>query len=216
MVDAFRTSVRRNEQPAGRSGEESKMRECIAAWGRKRWPDARVLHELCLGERRIDMLFVRERDIIGFEIKSSRDRLDRLRAQMVEYSRYVPEVWLAVAPRWSDHDEAHRWGNRVIVDAAAGSVDADGAWPPARRAHRDELSINRLLELLWREEAARIAQRTDVIPGAVPTREPLRKILPMLSRLLTGNDILREVCAELRSRPFVGIGSDAARSRERK
>lgn len=189
------------------------MRRAIDVWGRVRWPDSRVLHELVLGERRIDMLFVRERDIIGFEIKSSRDRLDRLEPQMKEYARFVPEVWVAVAERWAEAKEVQRCRNRIVVRPGQEvPVEIGNEWF-SNRPQRDELSISRLLELLWREEAARIAQRTGVIPGIVPTREPLHKIRPMLSRLLTGNEILREVCKELRSRPLVGIGSDAAHGR---
>lgn len=55
------------------------MRRAIEAWGRERWPDARLVHELVVAqERRIDMAFIQPGNIVGIEIKSSRDTLDRL------------------------------------------------------------------------------------------------------------------------------------------
>lgn len=180
------------------------MRAALAAWAHARWPDCRVVHELTLGDGRIDLAFVCRRDIVGVEIKSSRDRLDRLHAQVREYRRFLPEVWVAVAPKWNDHAKhGHHLvyadhGNRLVV--ADGRVDCKRIGKP----YRDELVVSRMLELLWRDEAARIAQRTDVIPGTRPCGEPRYRILPMLARLLTGNDIMREVCTELRARSHAG------------
>jgi hypothetical protein len=67
-----------------------------------------------------------------------------------------------------------------------------------------------MIELLWAEEAARIAHRTDVIPGATPTRDATWKVKRMLARMLSGHEIVKQVCIELRARPLVGRGSDRA------
>jgi hypothetical protein len=181
------------------------MRAAIATWGRARWPGVRVIHELVLGERRIDIAFIGERDLIGFELKSSLDRLDRLREQMKEFRRYLPECWVAAAPKWENAPRLKRQPNVVLV--GAGEVREVDKWP-GWRPYRDELVCSRLLELLWRDEAARIAHRTDVIPSAHHSQLKMGHIKKMLARLLTGNEIIAEVCRELRSRPLVGIGSD--------
>ena len=55
-----------------------------------------------LGDRRIDLVFVLERDLIGVEIKSGADTLARLAGQMKEYRRYLPELWVAAALKWKD------------------------------------------------------------------------------------------------------------------
>jgi hypothetical protein len=188
------------------SGEERAMREAIAAWARARWPDVRIIHELVCDECRIDMAFVRANDLIGVEIKSSRDSLDRLDRQIGTFARRIPEVWIAVAPRWEKKLRARRSGEGYR--RAGTLIVADGRVREARAAERDELVIMQMLDWLWQSEAARIAQRTEVIPGVTPTRAPLRKIRPMLARLLTGNEIIREVCTELRARPAFGMQSD--------
>jgi hypothetical protein len=183
--------------------EELAMRAAVTAWGRARWPDCRVLHELAMGERRIDLVFVAQSDLIGVEIKSGRDRLDRLDGQMKEYGRYLPEVWVAVAPRWRDHEDViHRRGNLLVVPSTGNAFIQKPA--PGERPYRDELVCSRVLELLWYDEAARIAVRTDVVPHRVPKQFRKDKLLKLLARLLTGNQILTEVCRELRERSRAG------------
>ncbi len=186
------------------SADEQSMRAALEAWGRKRWPGCRIIHELCLGERRIDLVFVCEADLIGVEIKSPRDRLDgdRLPGQMREYAFYLPEVWLAVPAAWAQR--AKDCAQNLLLVSDSGEV-AD-YWQ--RKAWRDELVCSRLIELLWREECARIAYRQQVISGPrVGGGFPARTVRKLLARLLTGNEIVREVCTELRARPLVGMGS---------
>jgi hypothetical protein len=125
---------------------------------------------------------------------------------MKEYSRYVPEVWAAVAPKWRDHDEVIHRGNLLVVPTDRPAFVQRPA--PGQKPYRDELVCSRLLELLWYEEAARIAVRTDVIPHRVPKQITRPKVLKLLARLLTGNEIIENVCRELRGRPWVGHRSD--------
>jgi hypothetical protein len=209
MADVSPTSVARA------SGNETlEMCEAVIAWAKQRRPGVRALRELVLGDRRIDLVFVDERDVFGVELKSSRDRLDRLEAQMLEYSRYLPEVWIAIAPKWQAEVE-EMYGlraNRLIVENGTARTlikYQERIGDSGRRPQRDELSIMRLLELLWTGEAARIAERTGIIPGCTHSKQMTApKIKKMLARLMTGNEILEQVCRELRSRPLVGMHSD--------
>lgn len=196
------------------SDEVVAMTHTIAAWAHGRWGDVRVLRELVMGSRRIDLVVVAPTDIVGIEIKSSVDTLARLRGQVAEFRRYVPELWIAAAPKWRDHlDRTYDLhANRAIV--TTDQVETVGnirirPGQPGRKPVRDELSIMRLLELLWRSEVVRIAERTGTFPGASHSQVKSATIKAALARLLTGNEILREVCAELRARPLVGQGSDA-------
>ena len=162
---------------ANTSIEEQEIRVAVEAWGRKRFGDVRVIHELALGERRIDMVFVCRDDIVGVEIKGPKDSLSdgRLPEQLREFNFYLPEVWLAVAPRWLKHTDVKRRRNLLLPTENGIEVVKDkgnGKFRP----ERDEYFCSRLIELLWVEEAARIAQRTDVIPGVTLTREPVWKV----------------------------------------
>jgi hypothetical protein len=205
------TAATRRSQRGNTSLEEQAIRTAVGTWGRKRFGDVRVIHELALGERRIDMVFVGRDDIVGVEIKGPRDSLSdgRLAEQLREFNFYLPEVWLAVAPRWLKHRDVKHRRNLLLPTEQGIEVvkdKRDGRFRP----ERDEFFCSRLIELLWVDEAARIAQRTDVIPGVTLTREPVWKVKRMLARMLSGHEIVKQVCIELRARPLVGRGSDRA------
>lgn len=203
MVDVSHISA-----PRTRSNEELDMREAVAnAWGRARWPDARVVHELVAGECRIDQAFVRPNDLIGVEIKSSQDTLARLNRQASEYDLCFPEWWIAIAPRWRKH-LLEETSPRAVRRAGVLIVDG-GKVEQVRMARRDELVTTHMLRWLWGEEALAIAERTGVWPAARLYRAKRAKVIPMLARLLTGNEIIKEVCHELRARPAFGQRSDA-------
>jgi hypothetical protein len=201
----------KQRQRANTSIEEQEIRAAVETWGRARFGDVRIIHELALGDRRIDMVFVGHADIVGVEIKGPRDSLSdgRLPEQLREFNFYLPEVWLAVAPRWLKHRDVKRRQNLLLPTEEGIEVvkdKRDGKFRP----ERDEFFCSRLIELLWVEEAARIAQRADVIPGVTLTREPVWKVKRLLARMLSGHEIVKQVCIELRARPLVGRGSDRA------
>jgi hypothetical protein len=210
-IPAKPSGVRKRPMRANTSAEEQEIRAAVEVWGRKRFGDVRVIHEFALGDRRIDMVFVCRDDIVGVEIKGPRDSLSdgRLAHQLREFNFYLPEVWLAIAPRWRKHADVRRRRNLLLPGEGGLAVvqdKGDGKFRP----ERDEFFCSRLIELLWVDEAARIAQRTDVIPGVTLTREPTWKVKRMLARMLSGHEIVKQVCIELRARPLVGLGSDRA------
>ena len=180
--------------------------DAVAAWGRAQWPDVRVIREMALGARRVDVLFVMASDLVGVEIKGPKDSTDRLAAQLTEYRYWLPLVYAALDVKFKDKTKGVWIPNLLWID---GQVVTDehakySKWKP----HRDDLCCSRLLDLLWRDEAAAVAVRTGVIPGRVPKQFNRGKILSMLARLLTGHDIVKQVCRELRARQLVGMGSD--------
>lgn len=193
----------------------------VIAWGRSRWANSRVITELVFGKRRIDVLFVQPNDIVGVEIKGKRDTVsgDRLKGQLREFNFYVPELWLAVHEKHRDHNGYRYCGvNRLVVCENGTTIEE-----PKRRLLglrtgpvpdsdplpiRDEMCCSRLLELLWNGECLRIAGRAGIISGPLHAQVRVEHVRKLLARLLTGNDIIREVCTELRERPLVGVGSD--------
>lgn len=189
-------------------GETMIMRRLIDAWAKARWPGARMIAELCLGDRRADMVMVTETDIVAIEIKSSIDTLERLGPQIAEYQRFAPEVWIALAPKWFGHKDLPRWQNELVVDAKGKTIKLPGHRERRWKARRDDLVCSRLVELLHHGEMMRIASRMNILMP-INVRMPKEKIAPLLARLMTGNEIIKEVCRELRCRSLVGIGSDA-------
>lgn len=176
-----------------RSGEELAMRGAIEAWGRARWPDARVFHELTIGMCRADLAFICPADLIVVEIKSSRDTLDRLDKQMRVFKEHVPEVWVALAPKWKDDSKKPFIANEMFVTESA--IETVCSW--RRTPDRNGLCYNAMLHLLWAEEARAIAGRKSCLSNK---RQPLHSVVPELALHLTGKEILEEVCRELRGR----------------
>lgn len=212
--DSFLTRPIRRGQPENTSAEEQAMREAIAIWARWRWGvDMRIIHEIALRDRRLDMLIVLPSDLIGIEVKGPRDRLGdgRLSAQLREFGFFVPEVWLIVDKKWADHDlvrEAFFRANVAVVSGGtvtpAGTVGLD-----PKRVTRDEMCCSRLIELLWNAELIRAAKRAGLPIEPLPGKYlPMPQVRAMMARLMTGQEIMKAVCAELRERPLVGIASD--------
>jgi hypothetical protein len=176
-----------------RSLEELAMRDAVERWGRLRWPDARVVHELVTSQCRIDMAFIRPSDLIGVEIKSDKDVLDRLDIQIKTFRDHIPEVWIMTGPKWADKPLG-MWGVAVIengdVQMRRNNVPV---WAPQRRWD----VYPRMLHLLWAQEARNIAARMRISHAK---RSPLTKLLPTLAEMMTGREIVREVCTELRAR----------------
>lgn len=184
-----------------RSSEETEMRRAVEAWGRARLPGCRVMHELAVNACRIDLAFVAECDLIGVEIKSSRDTLDRLERQMEEYNFCLPEVWLAVAPKYSWAERAGPnkfWVHNEMV-VSDGAIIHDGY--PYQKKHgpkRNWHALSALPMVLHVPENKRILDRFGV---EYPKHAPQRVLQPLIARHLTGDQIMREVCRELRCRP---------------
>lgn len=152
---------------------------------------------------RIDLAFIRPDDLIGIEIKSGKDTLDRLAKQLEVFDAHLPMVYVAYDPKW---DEKIKWGHRLEVrlEPADGGVAAgvyDRGWARSRQWR----CYSRMLDILWAGEARAIAERHRLDVGK---RSSLGTTLPALAANLTGAQILREVCTELRARPTMVEASD--------
>lgn len=182
-----------------RSSEELEMRQAVEAWGRARLPGCRVMHELAVNSCRIDLAFVGDADLIGVEIKSSRDTLDRLDRQWDEFNYCLPEVWLAVAPKyaWGKRPPGGKWiANEIVVDGA--TIVSDGTpFQKKRGADRNWHVLSAMPMILHVAENRRILDRYQI---KFPKNAPQRVMQPLIARHLTGDQIMREVCIELRSR----------------
>lgn len=199
--------------PAQPEDEESRMRKLVVAELRKRWPDARIVHELPLfaahlrQKRRIDLAAITPNEIIVAEIKSGGDTLDRLEAQIRAFLPVASRVIVALAPEWSGTSphrlakaNAHLILQRIdepsvepwIVDAAAGTVAlGPGGWRPSRPWSA------RMIAMLDREELAEIARRHRLPCSRDSTQEDL---LRDCIDHLTGREIVAATCAALRAR----------------
>ncbi len=147
-------------------------------------PDARrsdslVIHELGLAhaKRRVDVAVI-DREIHGFEIKSAKDRLDRLKGQLQVYTKSLHKLTLVVATK-------HLKRVLEIVPAWCGVIEV--LVNPEGRVHLQEVreaernpSVDPFIvaHLLWRDEVQDILSKNCAQPAIL--RAPRAKLYKLL------------------------------------
>ncbi|WP_068274801.1 sce7726 family protein [Aldersonia kunmingensis] len=123
---------------------------------------------LCLGATRVDVAVING-SLHGYEIKSDRDTLARLPAQVELYSKVLDFSTIVCGSRYGAkiRDVVPNWWG--IVEAH--NVDGLVAMKPRRRARRnricDPMSV---AQLLWREEAAAVLRSRGELVRSRETR----------------------------------------------
>jgi hypothetical protein len=200
------------EQAARRKGyagrAELALRNALETFCRERWPEARICHEMVMGEGRVraDVVAVDPGHIAAFEVKGEYDDTTRLLHQVGMYQLCVPEVWMVV-PVGRHADDArilrHLLPSIGLLVGAGTSqrnhYEFDGQdfglvveAEPAPRA----VQVDMMLQMLWREELVGACDRLRVSRGKKDRRSDMiagLKELPV-------TELQEAVCFELRRR----------------
>lgn len=163
-------------------------------------PDTRIVDELdlCNGAARVDVAVFNGR-LTGWEIKSPRDRLDRLPAQVIYYSKVCDEAWLVTD---ATHLEAALkvlpdWWGVLKID-----VDENG---PALVQHRaaeenPHVESESVVRLLWRDETIALLKENGADTSGL--RRANRAVLwAALVTLLDSNTLRAAVRDTIKARP---------------
>lgn len=216
-------------KPKNRSDEEMAMRALIVPELRKRYPSARIIHELPLrySSNRIDLAAVTEWEIVSVEIKSSRDVMDRLEAQLRAFQPISSRIIAALAPRWNEklptirtehpsggigHRRQYTPTQEIInriggvevwtVDAASGAItEMDGDYYSKRKPW-----LAQMLDMLHVSELVDIANRHQIVTAKRPVHLTL---VSDLVDMLQGREVVAAVCRALRARDAFCEGTDA-------
>lgn len=197
-------------RPQNRSAEELTIRARVATELRRLYPDARIIHELPLrySSNRIDVAAVRPSAIISAEIKSSRDVIDRLEAQLRAFQPVSYRLIVATAQKHADAARSVTarvsTGDVWTVDPDTGKLDG---FIEEAYYHRSGMPPwgGRMLDMLWRDELALVAARHQVPAGIRPTHTALRNAC---AAALTGRQAVEAVCRALRTRAAFDKASD--------
>jgi hypothetical protein len=201
------------EQAATRRGyagrAELALRNTLEAFCRERWPQARICHEMMMGERKVraDVVAIDPAHIAAFEVKGEYDDTTRLLHQVGMYQLCVPEVWMVV-PIGRHAEDArilrHLLPSVGLLVGAGTSqrnhYEFDGKdFKLAVEAEPAPFKVlpEMMLEMLWRDELAAMCGRTRChIVSAKSTRPVMIKALLKLPV----ETLQRETCTELRAR----------------
>jgi len=194
---------------AGSEAEEA-IRSAVVEWCRVNLPTARVLHELPVGGCRADLAAIEPMRLILFEIKSEKDKLDRLELQVKHFRRASHATVIVAARKWFD-ETPYRNGQARLVwphETRAPSVwchPDPGAEYAMGLHHWRLVAPDRrppdpwlLLEVLWREEIVTEARDAGLKFGMRWAKIDLMKL--MVDEM-PGRRITEAVCRQLRSRP---------------
>ena len=210
MVGLIRTTT--SEQAATgpqrwiyRSQAELDMRVAVERWGREKWPDARVCHELVMdrGKVRADVAFVSPDHFAVVEIKSVSDIADRLLTQVGMFRLACPEVWIAAQTKHIGDAELVRFllpSVGVLVTQLENDhgplperIDLEQVYP----ACPGSAHPSAMLHLLWVDELFDEAKRYGLIQGK--PRLTHANLVKRLLRLSYDEQIVA-VCRQLRAR----------------
>lgn len=193
--------------PAYRSPDEGEIREAVVARLRTMMPKARIMHEVNAASfgNRIDVLAVDEAEIVAVEIKSKKDKLDRLPAQLEAMKGVAHHVIVALHEKflvekptnqWAAHTErdgkfyraalpevVDRLGSKVVpwvYPLRDRSINAGGyndyLWLAPKPVFADVLPSG-ALDMLWQAELVTMCARHRLPADRRATMEFMRRVL---------------------------------------
>lgn len=206
--------------PAYRSPAEGEIRDAVVNQARRWRPGARILHEVNIldGRNRVDLMLVDRSELTLVEIKSERDKLDRLSDQVnamrrcahhtavALHRKFMPPVEDTRAPRIEGlhHDVLHWWYPTA--------QDMAEAHHPAFTWREPDLSSslqiplpNDALGILWRDELLDLCHALAVPVGKRPN---MRELIASLRWQRSAGIITKGICWALRRRE--SLEADAA------
>lgn len=211
--------------PAYRSSEEKEIRDAVVTRLREIRPLSRIIYEINVstyGSNRMDLIAVGMDEIIAVEIKSAKDKLDRLKDQAAAMRKCSHVAIAAIHQKFlveqKTHDQARHY-ERDGVPYLKTTPDVYGleAWvfPRIRRSvvaswghdHLDRWDLRRremcaalpegALHLLWRDELYSLCAYLRVSASRKAT---MPEMVAALRWHCTGMELTTGVCRMLRAR----------------
>jgi hypothetical protein len=128
-------------------------------------PNTRVVEEMSLsgGINRIDIAVVNG-SLHGLEIKSDKDTLDRLPAQMQTYLKVFDFVTVVCGEKHTDHvlDSVPSFVGIIEAKVSKAGLSLQELRPALQNC---EQSVEAMLDLLWNEELQLVLDQLDIAKG---------------------------------------------------
>lgn len=198
------------------SSAEREIRDAVAERLRSLLPGARIVHELVVGQCRADLAAIGAEEITLVEIKSERDKLTRLDRQVKTFGAASHRLLVVAHDKWFDRTPYNDGRARFAPSDALGGVRSHQLWRyPEPGLNTIEawygwrfdryLASNYqphaalLLGLLWKYELLAECHRHRIAAG---TRTNMVTMIRDMAWRMTGAEIARAVCRQLRQRHF--------------
>ena len=206
--------------PAHRSEAETEIRDAVVAKLRRLRPNARIINEINIldGRVRADVMAVDRSEIITVEIKSEKDKLDRLPDQLdamhrtshtaiaALHRKFMPEIESTICPRldFMKYDQIVWWYPSAQDMAEAHHSAFSWSEPPVENGLQNPLPPE-AMSLLHANEMKTMCQNLAI---ATPPRANMKQMERALRWGASGRDICIEICGALRSREWAAEADD--------
>lgn len=127
------------------------------------WASSTFISEMFIDEftRRADLVVASNNKLIAFEIKSERDKLDRLDGQLKSYTRFFEQVTVVCAERHLEGIEANS-----ISDVGIWTIGKDGSIRKVRKAKNlEQHSMHSWLSFLPVDELRKLLRMHEIKLG---------------------------------------------------
>lgn len=201
--------------PAYRSADEAEIRDAVVQRLRSLRPSHRIIHEIqnaCQGPNRIDLIAVGPAEIIAVEIKSKKDKIDRLPAQVAAMKGMAHHVIAAlhekflVSPPYKNGPADMKVSPKEARGATVWAYPEAGAeagrsfgcarWEDPRATVTQCLPWT-ALDMLWAGELRTLCGELG-IPATSRSTRP--QMMAALRWRAPGGDLTKGICAALRQR----------------
>lgn len=151
------------------------MREALFSYFEDSFEKIRFLEEFTMGKSRADAVMITENEMIGFELKSDKDSLVRLKRQIKDYEKYYDKNYIVVGYHYVSKIESNipeHWGIIEIKEDNGLKVKI------IRKAKGNKIkNLSSQLEFLWRSELISIMKKFKLGRVSGYSKVKLRKIL---------------------------------------
>jgi hypothetical protein len=212
--------------PAYRSEAEAEVRGAVVEQLRLIRPNARIIHEIntCQGGNRVDVLAVDTAEIIAVEVKSEKDKLDRLTDQINGMRGVAHHSIAAIHEKFLVEQEVNKFVSeyerggkhfalRLPIQARRvptwvyprkqrcknATYDFLARWDEPEPSIQSALPQS-ALHILWRDELYDLCGQLGVV---VPKRANMKLMNSAIRWQCSGSQITRGICAALRRRECI-------------
>ncbi|MGQ4266450.1 sce7726 family protein [Nocardiopsis changdeensis] len=180
---------------------DTDIRELLTADLNARYADdtqTLIKHELglCAGERRVDLAVING-EMVGYEIKSDVDRLDRLVEQAEVYGKVFDRMSIVTTDRYLDAAVAMvpAWWGVLRVRQGQRGISSEQVRIGALNKKQDPFT---LAQLLWREEALEELKKRGLAKGLSKKRRWI--VWQHLAQAMPLDELRRVVRERLKAR----------------
>lgn len=187
------------------SSSERQIRQTVVDYFHRVEPSARIVHEVNVagqGTNRADLGVVLPDYLLLIEIKSEKDVLTRLEAQFTAFARCAHEVLIVAHEKHFNEDGLKGqpwmgWSHKEHLWRYPEPEAGDYRWRFNRYRRHLQPHSAAMLNMLWSEELANVCALHGI---ARHTRQ--WEMCRDLQLMLTGDELRKAVCRQLRARPF--------------